>query len=199
MQDDTLKRLMFERMMERLGYEVKTPLVLAQKHIEKKATHVGPYPFWFITYIIPYENKASYLYYRWLDAGPDVKDSLMKEFAKNIQYENDTVVAEVGWEVQYKTHPSQLDKRERAKLMIQFNRACYDNIHNGMFGHIPKGGYVLACEPKGSKVDAGPSLTSWKEGAKNREAFAMRVGFGPMKEDGWCYGIYDDSVKLGPL
>ncbi len=196
---DALKQLMFENVMERLGYKIKTPLIIADKYTEKRATHVGPHPFWFITYIVPYQNKASYLYYRYIDAGASPKDSLIKGFAENIDYENDTVMAEVGWEVKYQTHPSNLDKRERAKLMIKFNRACYDNIHNGMFGYTPKSNYVLTCEPKGAKIDAGPSLISWKDGAKNREAFAKRVGFSSMKKNGWCYGIYDENVKLKPL
>lgn len=197
--DDTLKRLMFEQTMERLGYKIKTPLVLADKHIQTQATHIGPHPFWLVTYIVPYQNKASYLYYRYLDAGPSVKDSLINGFAENILYEDEAMIAEVGWEVKYKTHPSQLDKMERIKLMLEFNKTCYDNIHNGMFGYIPKPGYVLTSEPKGAKVDMGPSLNSWKEGAKNRAAFARRVGFGEVKEDGWNYGIYDENVKLKPL
>ena len=80
---DALKRLMFENTMERLGYKIKTPLILADKHIEKRATHVGPHPFWFITYIVPYQNKASYLYYRYIDAGASPKDSLINVNEQN--------------------------------------------------------------------------------------------------------------------
>ncbi len=200
---DPLQFLMFKNTLRELGYNDQAHFTSGQSFYKRDIVELGELPFYFISYVIEFKNKESYLWYRYMDFQQEKPNthytSLLKEFASSLCMEEDTRVGEAGWEVKYSVHPSKFTAKERSKIMLTHSRNLRKYIKEGYGAIAPAEGDILTSYPYGSNITMLLGIDSWIKGKEQRAQFGKLLGFGETKENGWNYGRYNSNLNLRPI
>jgi hypothetical protein len=203
MMSDALQFLIFKNTLEELKLDHKARITSGVTYTKNDVTTLGNTVFQFVTNIVVYDNKESYLYYRYLDLHQKMPTAhykfLMNEFAESMHMDEKTRIAEVAWEVKYRVHPSQFSVKDRSEVIVGYARKMRDYINKGYGGVAPCEGDVLTAFPYGPDVSMPLGMNSWLKGKEDRAKYAQFFGFGKVKTNGWCYGRYNSNLKLRPM
>lgn len=200
---DALKFLMFKNMLADLSLDSSARITSGTRYDKKDVTDLGNTTFQFISYFIAFDNKESYLWYRYMDMqqkypSADYK-SLIREFAEQCLIHEKTRIGEIGWEVKYRITPGHFPAVDRGKIMIDQARRMRQYIKDGYGGVTPSEGDVLTSYPYGANVRMQLGLDAWLAGKEERAKFGKLFGLGDKKKNGWNYGRYDSNLKLRPI
>ena len=200
---DPLQFLMFQDTLKDLGYNDKAVITAGTRYEKTDVTNLGNTMFQFISYFIAFDNKESYLWYRYMDLHQKMPVAHYKyalnEFAEAILMEEDARIGEIGWEVKYRIHPGQFNLKDRGKIMFDHARKMRRYIKDGYGGVAPAEGDVLTSYPYGSNVSMQLGMDAWLKGKDERANFGKLFGLGDPKKNGWNYGRYDSDLKLRPI
>lgn len=197
------KRIQFERLLKELGYKDQSPVIPKMKKMMKQTNYMcsdGAMAIYL--FFIPYFNKKSYLWLEFLDHqnSPDLKERI-KTLAKRIQYNENTRLAEIGWEAKYTKQPYEFSLEERKKIFFSFLREADYALQRG-FDSLdikPRPGDVLVAKPQGVKINQGFTESSIELGTRQRALIGKKFGLSDMYEDGFLYGKYDKDLKVIPI
>lgn len=188
----------FEELIKNLGYNKKLSI---HEEIEKQKKRIiyqsNTGSMAIDTFILLYPNKESYIYLEFLDHPNNVEK--IKSLAKRLFFEEDTRIAEVGWEVIYSKQPNEFDLQERTKIFYAFLKDTFKHLQDGMIGINPNPGDVLAAKPYGPKLNEGFTESSIQIGTRQRSIITRRFGFGELYDDGFQYARYDKNLNLRPI
>lgn len=195
------KRTEFERLLKELGYRDRSPVYpKEEKRYQQVNFKCSDGAMAIYTYIIPYQNKKSYLYLEFEDYyGTPELEKRIETLADRIHFHEKTRLMEVGWEVKYTKDPDQFSLEERKKIFYNFIKYTYDHLKKGMIGLYPKPGDILAAKPHGPKINEGFSNHSLTVGKRQRALVARKFGFGELYDDGFQYARYDEDCILKPI
>lgn len=200
---DSLKLLMFRDTLQDLGLNHKAQITGGIKYEKTDTTTLGNTIFQFVTFFIAFENKESFLYYRYYDAQQKMPTAhyktIIKEFADAMIMDEETRIGEVGWDVKYKIHPGQFTLHERSDIIFNQARRIRQYIKEGYGGVAPCEGDVLTSYPYGPNVGMQLGMESWLRGKEDRAKFGKIFGLGDPKKNGWNYGRYDSNLRLKPI
>lgn len=195
-------RIKFERLLYKLGYRDRSPIYPEQSKKNRQINYkcddgsaMAVYLF-----LIPYQTKKSYLYLEFLDLKdePDVKEQV-KSLAELIRFDEKTMLADVGWEARYTKQPDQYEMNDRKRIIYNLFQQLVEALSEGMCGYEPKPGMILAAKPHGPKINEGFNESSITIGTHQRYLVAKKVGFGPLRSNGFCYARYDENCILRPI
>ena len=197
------KRLEFERLLKKLGYKDRSPVLPKEKKMMRQTNYMcddGAMAIYL--FFIPYFNKKSYLWLEYLDQyeSEDVENKL-KKLAERIHYHEKTRLAEIGWEAKYTKQPYEFSLDERKKVFFGFVKEAHHVLHNG-FDSLdikPRVGDILVGKPQGVKINQGFTESSIELGKRQRAIVGKRFGMGDVYDDGFQYGKYDKDLIIRPI
>ena len=151
-------------------------------------------------FLIPYQTKKSYIYPAFIDLkdSPYIKEHI-KSLAELIRFGEKTMLADVGWEARYTKQPDQYEMNDRKRIIYNLFQQLVEALSEGMCGYEPQPGMVLAAKPHGPKINEGFNESSITIGTHQRYLVAKKVGFGPLRDNGFCYARYDENCILRPI
>lgn len=183
--------IVFQAKLQQLGLSTNVAIEGGLQYNRKDYLQIEGDPITLNVNITIFSDVQNYLYARYLDG------SNIDEAATILKGSLGRIV-DVGWDIEYVKYPAAYDRKNRLKLLLEIIAIIRECFVGGM-GIDPQPGDVLTTFPYGAKVDAGPSMNSYKRGTINREYLDSRLGFGKVDSEGWCYAIYNDDLKLMPL
>lgn len=197
------KRLEFERLLKKLGYKDRSPVLPKEKKMMRQTNYMcddGAMAIYL--FFIPYFNKKSYLWLEYLDQyeSEDVENKI-KKLAERIHYHEKTRLAEIGWEAKYTKQPYEFSLDERKKVFFGFVKEAHHVLHNG-FDSLdikPRVGDILVGKPQGVKINQGFTESSIELGKRQRAIVGKRFGMGDVYDDGFQYGKYDKDLIIRPI
>lgn len=195
------KRIEFERMLKKLGYHDRSPVYPKEnKRYQQVNFNCEDGALAIYTFIILYQTKKSYLYLEFKDhyESPTLKERI-STLAENINFNEKTRLAEVGWEVKYTKQPEEYSLEERKKIFYYFMKYTHKNLEEGMVKISPRPGMILAAKPHGPKLNKGFNESSLIIGKRQRSIVSKKFGFGDIREDGFQYARYDENCILRPI
>tara|TARA_B100001996_G_C18641411_1_gene585756 strand:- start:194 stop:799 length:606 start_codon:yes stop_codon:yes gene_type:complete len=195
------KRIEFERLLRKLGYRDRSPILPQdEKRIKEQQYICSTGAIMISTFIILYKTKKSYLWLEFLDSyEEDNLEDIISKLAEKIKYKEKARVAEVGYEAKYTQQPNQFTLKERKKILLDFMKMTYTHLAEGMVKLSPKPGDVLVAKPHGPKINEGFTESSLVIGQRQRAMVAKRLGFGNIQDDDFQYARYDDNCILRPI
>jgi len=195
-------RIKFERLLYKIGYRDRSPIYPEQSKKKRQVNYhcedgsaMAVYLF-----LIPYLTKKSYIYpaFLRLKDSPNIKKEI-KSLTKIIQFNQKTILCDVGWEAKYTKQPSQYEMKDKTRIIFNLFKQLIEALSDGMCGYKPKPGIILAAKPYGPKINDGFNESSITIGTRQRYLVAKRVGFGNLYENGFCYARYDEDCILRPI
>jgi hypothetical protein len=126
-------------------------------------------------------------------------EQLYNEMRWDERSDYDIEMVEVAWRFEAMVHQNELPMKYRFKILRKFIPFLRDFLKNGYGGPSPSKDVLLTAFPHGLKDYNDWSEDSKQTGARQRSNIAKMMGFGPVKECGWMFGLYDDEGKIHPL
>ena len=199
----TQKRIKFERILKELGYKDQSPIIPKMSKMIKQTNYMcsdGAIAIYL--FFIPYLNKKSYLWLEFLDHydSPHIKKRI-KNLAKRIHYQENTKLAEIGWEAKYTKNPNEFSLEERKKIFFSFLKEANHALHYG-FDSIdikPRPGDILVGKPQGIKINQGFTESSIELGTRQIALVGKKFGLGDVYDDGFQYGKYTMDLNIIPI
>lgn len=198
------KRKEFERLLLKLGYRDRTPIIPKQKKVTKQINYMcndGAIALYL--YAIPYYNKKSFVYLEFLYHyhKPGLEQRI-KKLTKSIYYHEKTRLGFIGWEAKYTKQPNEFSLEDRKKIFFNFLKEATSSIENGfesLEGFKPKVGDILVGQPQGVKINQGFTDSSIELGTRQRGLVGERFGLSKVDQYGFQYARYDENLILRPI
>ena len=108
-------------------------------------------------------------------------------------------MVEVSWRFEAMVHQNELPMKQRVMMLRKFLPFLREFLKDGYGGPSPKADVLLAAYPRGLKDMNDWTEESQKIGARQRSNITKMMGFGPVKDSGWVFGLYDEERKIHPL
>ena len=177
------------------------PLEFSPESVEKRDTIVsGNFSADYIQFITPYKNKDSYVYTAFQDdieqgvKLPELKIN-MYELMKDIKFEHNTPVYELGFQFRCPTPIHEIEITTRLKSLYKWMKKTRKDIENSTYGGLSEEGEAtIVVYPYGDKDWKTWTASSVEEGTRQRQLLAQRFNFGPPTEEGNMYSHFKDGV-----
>ena len=176
-------------------------LEFSPESVEKRDTIVsGNFSADYIQFITPYKNKDSYVYTAFQDdieqgvKLPELKIN-MYELMKDIKFEHNTPVYELGFQFRCPTPIHEIEITTRLKSLYKWMKKTRNDIENSTYGGLSEEGEAtIVVYPYGDKDWKTWTASSVEEGTRQRQLLAQRFNFGPPTEEGNMYSHFKDGV-----
>ena len=179
----------------------KEPLEFSPESVEKRDTIVsGNFSADYIQFITPYKNKDSYVYTAFED---DIEQGIklpelrinMYELMKDIKFEHNTPVYELGFQFRHPTPIHEIAMTTRLKSLYKWMKKTRNDIENSTYGGLSEEGEAtIIVYPYGDKDWKTWTTSSVEEGTRQRQLLAQRFNFGPPTKEGNMYSHFKDGV-----
>ena len=179
----------------------KEPLEFSPESVEKRDTIVsGNFSADYIQFITPYKNKDSYVYTAFED---DIEQGIklpelrinMYELMKDIKFEHNTPVYELGFQFRHPTPIHEIAITTRLKSLYKWMKKTRNDIENSTYGGLSEEGEAtIIVYPYGDKDWKTWTTSSVEEGTRQRQLLAQRFNFGPPTKEGNMYSHFKDGV-----
>jgi|TARA_B100000085_G_scaffold79220_1_gene71316 hypothetical protein len=181
------------------------PLEFAPDLVTKNDTiTVGNFVADYEQFITPYKNKDSYVYTAFEDdimhgiKLPELKLN-MYELMKDIKFEHNTPVYELGFKFRCPTPIHEITINTRLKSLYKWMKKTKNDIENSTYGSLSEDGEAtIVVYPYGDKDWKTWTTSSIEEGTRQRQLLAKRFNFGPPTEEGNMYSHFKDG-KMTPF
>ena len=156
----------------------------------------------YIQFITPYKNKDSYVYTAFQDdieqgiQLPDLRIN-MYELMKDIKFEHNTPVYELGFQFRCPTPIHEIAMTTRLKSLYKWMKKTRNDIENSTYGGLSEEGEAtIVVYPYGDKDWKTWTESSMEEGTRQRQLLAQRFNFGPPTEEGNMYSHFKDGKMI---
>ncbi|REK54710.1 MAG: hypothetical protein DWQ49_10825 [Bacteroidetes bacterium] len=181
------------------------PLEFAPEAVEKTdRIVVGNFAADYVQFITPYKNKDSYVYTAFVDdihqgiKLPELKIN-MYELMKDIKFEHNTPVYELGFQFRCPTPINEITMSTRLKSLYTWMKKTHRDISNSTYGGLSVDNEAtIVVYPYGDKDWQTWTVPSIEEGTRQRQRLAERFNFGPPTEEGCMYSHFKDG-KMTPF
>lgn len=194
---DLIKSQEFNKAIVGLGVNqlfINTPSI---EHIVATSFFIENDPFVFETVIFEYKNPLQFIFEKF--AAVNLNLAQVEYLLNKLDVNTSNKVYEVEFHTTYKRYPKDYSIHNRKYILYRYLENVKSMLADG-FGNVkPHPGDVIAAYPHGYKINMGPVLKSTQLGIKNREYLLKHLNLGKKDVYGWCYGIYNDDLKLMPL
>jgi len=192
---------LFYEILRELGYDREEELIdppPTLKHPMEVAE--GNYSATFLQFVSSYPNKDSYCYTAFVDDlqinglnKPQLKHNL-SELCKDIKFEEPSRVHELGFQFKSEIHQSEMPKRVRYKMLMQFFRRGKADVANATWGtERGEDGDTIIVYPYGDKDYKTWLRKTIALGTKQRQSMAKQWGFGSLSEEGNMYATFREG------
>ena len=192
---------MFYTYLKELGYDREVALEPFPELVEHYTDVTsGNHSMTISQFVTIWPNKDSYVYTGMYDdtqlglSARQVQKN-MSELMKDVRFEDQTRVVELGWKWKTPLHQDEYSMEGRHKLMWEFFKFARKDIANASWG---KGygieGDTIVVYPFGDKNHFKTFTDATRElGTKQRQSMARRMGFGSLSEEGCMFATYSNG------
>ena len=194
---DLIKSHEFNKAIDGLGVNqlfINTPSI---EHIVETSFYIENDPFVFETVIFEYKNPLQFIFEKF--AAVDLNIAQIEYLINKLNVNTTNKVYEVEFHTSYKRYPKEYSVHNRKYMLYRYLESAKTMLANGVSNIKLYPGDVVAAYPHGYKINMGPVLKSTQLGIKNREYLLKYLSLGKKDVYGWCYGIYNEDLKLMPL
>jgi hypothetical protein len=196
-------RIEFERMINKLGYRDRSPIILETKRESTKvAKECFPISINYIEfYVIHYKNKKSFVYQQYLtDKKFLSKKDLFRKYRyllKKIRF-SDGKISEIGWRIMWDRDPSVLTKNQHKKILYRIIREFKDMRISKSYFTTVYPNQILVSNPWANQL-YNLNLENDFNIARKRSLVNSKFGFGDLDEYGYEYAMFDETLYLNPI
>jgi hypothetical protein len=195
-------RILFERLLKKIGYRDRDPILKHLEQIEKSIENNQYHDIADINgFFILFHNKKSFLYDEFVKHfnGSNKKEikSRINKLANRIKFKEKNPICEVGWAVKYKVDPRSLTLEINRSILFAGIKGFPKLLKNGMENISPRPNVILIGKTT-SQNSIVMGLDSFDLVTK-RASLAKKFGFGKLDEFNYVYGIYDENLNLNPI